>query len=633
MDTAEGLDKLEALFHRALDFAPAERAGFLAELRADHPDLGAEVESLIAAHEEAASLLNLPAEAAAEWLLAVQPGLAMGRVIDHYEILGSLGKGGMGEVYLAKDLHLDRQVALKLLPAEFTRSADRLRRFTQEARAASALNHPGIVTIHEIGQADGTHFISMELVEGQTLRRQLARAALTLAAVLDVAIQVASALEAAHRAGIVHRDLKPENIMRRPDGYVKVLDFGLAKLIGPPGASVESGAPTLDAGQTTPGMILGTLHYMSPEQARGLKVDARTDIFSLGAVIYEMATRHLPFAGETNLDVLVAILEKEPPPLTDDADAARAELQRIVSKALNKDRDGRYQTMAELLTDLQALQEEAAFAARLERTGSPAAGAGNDRAAQANEKALSDLAAVTASRRPARWLTSTLSKRGAALRVIALALLLAAAIFAMLWTRAGPVNPALTPTAPAPHRMASYSITVQKYRDDKPYEAPFKLQDNINFERDYQIRLTVSSPQAGYLYLLNEGPAGVGASPAFNVLFPSETANGGSSELKANQSVQIPDQSWLRFDAARGTEKLWLVWAAERIALLEAAGRYADPKHLGEIKDPQLNDAIGVFLKAAATVLASAYRDEEKKETVIQAPGDALVHAIRLEHH
>ena len=224
----------------------------------------------------------------------------------------------MGQVYLAEDTNLKRQVALKLLPAELTANQSRLQRFKQEARAASALNHPNIITIHEIGQVDGLNFIVTEFIQGPTLRDQIATVRMDLPAVLDVAIQVASALVAAHAAGIIHRDLKPENIMLRPDGLVKVLDFGLAKLNerADPEQARNAEAATSLMLQTEPGLVMGTAAYMSPEQARGKEVDARTDIFSLGAVIYEMLSGRAPFAGETAADIVGALIHTEPQPLS-----------------------------------------------------------------------------------------------------------------------------------------------------------------------------------------------------------------------------------------------------------------------------------------------------------------------------
>jgi serine/threonine protein kinase/Tol biopolymer transport system component len=285
--------------------------------------------------------------------MSIDSGTRLGR----YEISSPLGAGGMGEVYLAEDTALRRPAALKILPTRFTESEDRLRRFEREASAASALNHPNIITIHEIGQQDGMHFMAMEFVDGETLRLRLDSAGLSLKEALDVAVQVADALSAAHEAGIVHRDIKPENIMIRRDGYVKVLDFGLAKLTERQSA-VDSQAPTIAKADTDPGVIMGTMRYMSPEQARGLDVDKRTDIWSLGVVLYEMVAGHAPFDGETTSDVIVSLLSQEPPPLAQQADAVPHELERITRKALQKKRDERYQTIKDMALDLKSLRRE-----------------------------------------------------------------------------------------------------------------------------------------------------------------------------------------------------------------------------------------------------------------------------------
>ena len=295
-----------------------------------------------------------------------------GSKVSHYRILEKLGAGGMGEVYLAEDMKLGRKVAIKILSEEYTTNRDRLHRFEQEAAAASNLNHPNILTIHEVGADQGRHFIATEYIDGVTLRRKAAEAPLEIREILDIAIQVASALEEAHAAGIVHRDIKPDNIMVRRNGYVKVLDFGLAKLTETVDRSpLDPDAATRVLVQTDAGVVMGTSHYMSPEQARGKLVDARSDIWSLGVVIYEMVAGRTPFSGETSTDVIVAITQKEPPPLARFAPSVPAELDWIVNKALRKDRDERYQTIKELLTDLRRLKQRLEFEMELERSSSP----------------------------------------------------------------------------------------------------------------------------------------------------------------------------------------------------------------------------------------------------------------------
>ena len=292
--------------------------------------------------------------------------------ISRYKILEKLGSGGMGDVYLAEDTKLGRKVALKLLAEELTQNRDRLSRFDQEAYAASGLNHPNILTIYELGDEGGRHFIATEYIEGQTLRKRLQSTPMEIVEVLDVAIQVAGALEEAHAAAIIHRDIKPENVMIRRNGHVKVLDFGLAKLMERPEPDqADTEAVTRALVQTDAGMVLGTSQYMSPEQARGKPVDARTDIWSLGVMLYEMATGRAPFSGETKTDVIVAIAKNDPPPLVRFAPNAPAEFEWIVLKALRKEVDERYQTVKELESDLKKLKQRIEFQSELERSMGP----------------------------------------------------------------------------------------------------------------------------------------------------------------------------------------------------------------------------------------------------------------------
>ena len=369
------LEQVEEIFQTAIDLPPEQRAGYLGQVCAGNGEMRSEVDALILAFEESVDFFERPAmEIDAAVVAGSLGGALIGQTISHYRIIDRLGEGGMGVVYLAQDTKLGRRIALKLLPARFTIDAERVHRFEQEARAASALNHPNIVTIHEIGHLDSSHFIATEFIEGVTLRERLGAGPLKVDEALAVATQVASALTAAHAAGIMHRDIKPENIMLRNDGYVKVLDFGLAKLTLPGTSAVDTDAQTRPPLKTDPGIVMGTVNYMSPEQSRGQEVDARTDIWSLGVLLYEMLAGSTPFKGETPSHAIVSILEKEPMPLADCSAEVPAELERIVGKALNKNRDERYQTAQELHFDLQNLKQDREVEARLGRPIHPSEG-------------------------------------------------------------------------------------------------------------------------------------------------------------------------------------------------------------------------------------------------------------------
>ena len=334
-----------------------------------------DLQSLLKSHEATSNSVDVSPDQAAAEMLFDGTELRSGQSVGHYRILSMLGEGGMGRVYLAQDTKLHRKVSLKFLSRNVTQDRERLRRFEREARAASALNHPNILTIHEISEAHGHRFIATEFIEGQTLRDRMQQA-VEIDEALDIAIQVASAVVAAHRVNIVHRDIKPENIMiRRDDGLVKVLDFGLAKMSVPGAVGmgfVDTQAETQMRANTAPGVVMGTVAYMSPEQARGHTVDERTDIWSLGVVLYETIAGCAPFLGGTSNEIFSAILSKDsPPPLRRYSRLVPERLEEIVEKALTKNRDDRYQTSKDLLIDLKRLKQSLETKAAIERSTSP----------------------------------------------------------------------------------------------------------------------------------------------------------------------------------------------------------------------------------------------------------------------
>src|SRR5205814_114273 len=370
--TSAPLETIEQILYAALEQEPDQVPHFLETACGSDEVLRRKVEALLASRERVGNFIETPAVGIATRIIEnAQADSLVGQTFGHYKISKPIGAGGMGEVYLATDITAGRKAALKILPARFTGDAERLKRFRQEARAVVALNHPNILTVYEIGEDHAIHYIASELIEGESLRDRLARGRMGLNEAVDVAIQVASALVAAHEAGIVHRDIKPENIMLRPDGYVKVFDFGIAKLGEREVPATVSKDEALLLVETNLGSVLGTVRYMSPEQAYGTPIDKRTDIWSLGVVLYEMVAGHAPFTGETAKEAMHSILEKEPPPLGNYIKRVPAELQQIVSKALRKDRRERYQSAGELLQALKNLRRKLESEAELTRSAMP----------------------------------------------------------------------------------------------------------------------------------------------------------------------------------------------------------------------------------------------------------------------
>ena len=386
----ERWQQIERLYHAALERKPAERAAFLREACAGEDAVRSEIESLLGYQEKAEQFIESPAlEVAAKWMAEDQVSSMVGRQFGSYKILSQLGAGGMGEVYLAEDTRLNRKVAIKFILARSTADEQAQKRFIREAQAAAGLDHPNICAIHEVGQQDNISFIVMQYVDGQTLASLIQTKTVTLADALDISIQVAGALSAAHSQGIIHRDIKPQNIIINSHGQLKVLDFGLAKVIKQD--ELLNGEADTEALLSTPGTIIGTPAYMSPEQVRGETLDARTDIFSFGSVLYEMVSGCHPFAERSPGATLSAILTAEPAPLARYVSDVPDELQRIVRKALSKGKEARYQRIKDLLIDLRELKQNLEFEAKLERTASPE-----------SINRASGATAVTASRLPAQ---------------------------------------------------------------------------------------------------------------------------------------------------------------------------------------------------------------------------------------
>jgi serine/threonine protein kinase len=618
--TPERYQQIARLFHSAQDLEPGQRRDYLIQASDGDEELLDEVVKLLAGDEEAQNFLSTPALAVAAEALAVEKATSLiGKRLGRFEILSMLGAGGMGEVYLAQDAQLDRRVALKLLPKDFTSHRDRLRRFEREARAASALNHPNIITIHDIGETEGIHFIATEYIEGEMLRRRIARGRLPLAEAVEIALQVANALDIAHSAGIIHRDIKPENIMRRPDGYVKVLDFGLAKLTEPkqaPKATSQMDTSPLP-NETSAGMILGTVNYMSPEQARGLPVDRRCDLWSLGVTLYEMVVGRSPFTGQTMTDVIVSIVDRQPAPLTQVIPEVPVELERIVTKALAKDCNKRYQSARDMAIDLKALKRQ------LERQPAPARMPKAEVEPPKAEPAVQEPVAVA-------------DEKGAALKKsafspgqIVIALLLIVLVSLIAWQAfrpqsAEPVSPPAatsTPSAtppPAPERQISYWFTVAG--------SEAKTSEEQIFNRTDSFSLNLSSPQSGYLYLFNEEMQ-TGGKSIYTLLFPTQS----SERISGDQVITTKPYQFSNTEKA-GTETLLLVWSAESLAQLESLIRWYNRNDLGKIKDRAERETLKSFIAQHQQSTRQPDLDEASKQTSVQGSGNILVHTIRLKH-
>ena len=609
--TPERWQQISRIFKSAISLDSDARRDYVAEKCGGDELLRSEVEKLIASHQQAnaENFIGGHAAEAGAVLLSVEehkPALSKGQQFGSYLILDRLGAGGMGEVYLARDSRLDRTVALKVLSADVSSDKRRMQRFRQEAKVASSLNQPNILTIFEFGEVNGLTFLATEFIDGETLRHHLRDKRLKLPEILDIAIQILAALDAAHEARIVHRDIKPENVMiRRRDHVVKVLDFGLAKVTEKRATLATEHTSDSEAAtemKTAPGILMGTINYMSPEQAQSRVVDERTDIWSTGVMLYEMVMGAMPFGGPTVSHTLVQIIENEPKPLTKASVQTPAELQRIVRKGMAKEAEDRYQTARDMLIDLRNLRKQL----------------------EAGPVALTQ-------RDPAA------DKKRALLVALAVLLFFIAAIISVnVWrrSRARPAAPLTTTTNTAPvastsERFLTYWITVRQKREGK--QKIYTSSGEINFELNDEVRLNVRTPQTGHLYVLNEGPRNGSATPQFVVLFPSPTANKGSSELAFNSEIQIPQATWFTFDEEQGVERVWLIFSKDAIPEFDALKQFASPKTRGLITDPAQNKLVQDFLATQTTNKPKVERGDTL--TTLMSSDNVLVYPLKLEHH
>jgi hypothetical protein len=435
-----------------------------------------------------------------------------------------------------------------------------------------------------------------------------------------------AALDAAHEAKIVHRDMKPENVMlRRRDHVVKVLDFGLAKLTETRGGTATREETDTEAAtefKSMPGSLMGTINYMSPEQAQAHVVDERTDLWSVGVMIYEMVAGVMPFKGVTSAHTIVQILEKDPTPLTQLDSTLPAELQRIVNKAMSKRFDERYQTAKDMMIDLRLLRKQLDGVSDLDRSTSPAVV--STPAIPTTEQRV--ITAEAQAKAGTGW--------GKSLVIfLPLAALLVALAAWFMWNRSHSQSQVPNTPVVGPSRDLTYSITLQKYRDNRAFEEPIQIAREVLFERGYQLRLNLKSPQSGFLYVINEGPHQPNEAPEYVVLFPAPTSNKGSALLHENVNLQIPENSWFRLDNEKGTEKVWLIYAANELSDLEPVREFANPKTRGLIDNASVRDKVAAFLKSHAENKPVVEQSDEKKETTLRSRGDVLVYPLALEHY
>ena len=626
MNSPERWEKIQEIFHVALE--SENRPEFLTSACCSDPELRAEVEALLAAHEQDNSFLDAPAWEKATSLLAEPIAeshiIPPAKLFSHYQIISLLGKGGMGEVYLASDTRLGRKTALKILPEKYTSEADLVARFEREARAASALNHPNILTVYEIGESEDSHFIATEFIEGLTLRQRLETGAIPLKETLEICLQIAAALTAAHEAGIIHRDIKPENIMLRPDGYVKVLDFGLAKLIE------ASSVP--DDSTTQTGMIMGTPSYMSPEQARGQKVDHRTDIWSLGVLLHEMAVGTRPFKGQSRVDLMVSILEREPSPLPD---YFPLEFRKIVAKSLAKDPSQRYATAREFGLELKELRHQQEFASEIKNFTREAETTVIQNSPDTEKLSFAQITQPETISDPRRISESPvavsannkLASKLSPVRATLIGLLLAGIVGAGGWylfiAKPAASNLATSTFANKPVRELTWWLTAQRMQGKKAIGDPVQSAGNDWYPAGTKFKFNLVSPQTGYLYLLNEGLTSSGEK-SLNLLYPTPNNNQLNAAVTANQPIQTDNYI---FDENEGTEKFWIVWAANPVAEIEAAKSDAKPT----IKNDVQRAAILALLAQHAPKTTSTI-DESKENSTVTTGSEILADLVNLKH-
>jgi serine/threonine protein kinase len=593
--TSERWVKIKELFTTALELNPLERTTMLKEECGSDEELRGEVESLLTADALDSPLFDSPiVDIVAEHIASLSSskqgeGLEIGTVLDgRYGIEKELGRGGMGVVYLAKREHmLGDRVVVKVLLEKHLQDSYVVQKFKQEMESLLRIEHPGIVKLLDAGQTpQGAPYLVMKYVEGYTLRTVIQPEGMHLLRGASIIRQVCEALSAAHQEKVFHRDLKPENIMlcqtRSGEEQAKVIDFGVAKIKN-----------SMIAPSTAYPITVGTAAYMAPEQLGGKPVSAATDIYALGIIAHELVTGRRPFVAESPHQLM--------------------ELQRMGIRVHPRDLRPALPKAAEsaILKALSFMPEH--------------------RYQQAEEFGADFWRALAVEKEPSASAASARKSKRRLITGLAFIVLLVALAGAVIFLRTRP--PITEPPKVPESRVLNYWVKVLKYRGGKPYGAPFRLSGEINFERDYRIRLHLSSPQTGYLYIINERPGTDNGVPAYNLLFPDPTINGGSAIITNGSEIQIPQKNWFAFDEEEGIEKIWLIYSAQSVAEIEAVRGVVNPDDMGFIGDRARAVAIQKFISQQAAAKPEVVPDDERKETRVQGTGDVIVHLLRLEHH
>lgn len=556
----------------------------------------------------------------------------IGKTLDgRYVVEKELGRGGVGAVYLARDRTLhDRRVVIKLLLDRSLENSWVVQKFQQEKEALARVDHPGVVGVLGGGELpNGQPYIVMQFVDGVTLRSQIQPEGMPLDRAGEIIKQIGRALSAAHEKGIFHRDLKPENIMLQSFGHdeeqVKIIDFGIAKL-----------KDSMVAPSTMTGATAGTVAYMAPEQLSGRTTSASTDIYAFGAIAYEITTGRKPFNPETGFELLEMQRRGVRISASDLRPAVSSEASELIMRALSFEPSTRFQTAREFGDALaRALNDEVTR----EQQVSPARIPATQLATQANPpvRQTADLDQKTIAGRYEPAQVDTLnqpayaaaieaepqSRTGSKIAVALIGLVIIGVIAGVLfWKREAIFGGGAS-------RSLNYSLTVQKMRDDKPYQGEFESSGQEIFENGWKFRMNMSSPQEGYLYLINEGPVS-GDTMTYNVLFPESQTNGGSSHVSANQKLQT---AWMRFDDHQGTEKFWMVWSSSPVKELQAVNDAANDKDRGEIRDAAKSKSVRDFLSSHSSQKLDVSKDSAKKQTTVSGKANVLVNLIELEHH